>query len=89
MKNELLDIKKEVDKLKSESAQKSEMATVPYIAYEAEMERLHKIISRLILTIAMIICGILLYSSIPDNYSSQDIKDVDNITESDINNGGK
>ena len=77
MKNELLDIKKEVDRLKSESAQR------------AEMDRLHKIISKLIVTIGIIICAILLYSSIPDNYSSQDIKDVDTITDSEFNNGGK
>lgn len=89
MKNELLDIKKEVDRLKSESAQRAEMVTVPYVAYEAEMDRLHKIISKLIVTIGIIICAILLYSSIPDNYSSQDIKDVDTITDSEFNNGGK
>lgn len=86
MKNELLEMKRELEKLKADSAERSEMVTVPYIAYEAEMMRLHNIITKLIVALGIFICGLLIYSSIPNDYSSQDIKDVDTITESEIIN---
>lgn len=89
MKNELLEMKREVEKLKAASEERAEMVTVPYVAYEAEMIRLHKIITKLIIAIGVLICGMLIYSGIPDNYSSQSVEDIDTITESEINNGGK
>lgn len=88
MKNEVIEIRKEVDKLKTDLAEKSEMVTVPYVAYEAEITRLHNVITKLIMILAILIGGILIYSCIPDDYSSQDIENVDTITESEINNGG-
>lgn len=91
MRNELLEMKKEVEKLKADSEEKAQMVTVPYVAYEAEMIRLHKIIAKLIIVLGVFICGMLIYSGIPDDYSSQDIEDVDTITDSKVinNNGAK
>lgn len=69
---------------------------VDFIVYESTMNRLERTNKRmfnlniiLIIVLFLVIAGIIVYSMIPSNYNSQNIDNVDNMSNAQVNNGSK
>lgn len=84
MKEELIKLKKEIDNIAKEN---NDIVKVPFVVYESEMKRKQTLIIILIICWFLTIAGIVIYSCIPDNYSSQEISEVNSIDNSTIRSG--
>ena len=84
MKEELIKLKKEIDNIAKEN---NSIVKVPFVVYESEMKRKQTLIIILIICWFLTIAGIVIYSCIPDNYSSQEISEVNSIDNSTIRSG--
>lgn len=84
MKEELIKLKKEIDNIAKEN---DSIVKVPFVVYESEMKRKQTLIVILIICWFLTIAGIVIYSCIPDNYSSQEISEVSSIDNSTIRSG--
>ena len=84
MKEELINLKKEIDNITKEN---NGIVKVPFVVYESEMKRKQTLIIILIICWFLTIAGIVIYSCIPDNYSSQEISEVNSIDHSTIRSG--
>lgn len=84
MKEELIKLKKEIDNIAKEN---NDIVKVPFVVYESEMKRKQTLIVILIICWFLTIAGIVIYSCIPDNYSSQEISEVNSIDNSTIRSG--
>lgn len=69
---------------------------VDFIVYESTMNRLERTNKRmfnlniiLIIVLFLVIAGIIVYSMIPSDYNSQNIDNVDNMSNAQVNNGSK
>ena len=87
MKEELINLKKEVDNIAKATKENSDIVKVPFVVYESEMKRKQTLIIILIICWFLTIAGIVIYSCIPDNYSSQEISEVNSIDHSTIRSG--